>query len=181
MPVCLKCAQPFPNLVVMDGKQRNLCNRKFCLGCSPFGGRNTHDLSKPLSGLFTGRLCKVCQTPCRLRNQYCDACIASGEDKIKVRTLADATHDHGRRAHLLRTRPHRCEGIGCGRATWLGKPIPLEMDHVDGNSDHNTEENLRLLCPNCHALTPTHKGRNRGNGRTRQRVASQRYADGKTY
>jgi predicted HNH restriction endonuclease len=55
------------------------------------------------------------------------------------------------------------------------------MDHIDGNSDNNTEENLRLICPNCHALTPSHKGRNRGRGRTRQRVKNQRYADGLKY
>ena len=36
------------------------------------------------------------------------------------------------------------------------------MDHRDGNPDNNTEENLRLICPNCHALTPTHCGRNKG-------------------
>lgn len=46
-----------------------------------------------------------------------------------------------------------------------GKP-PLEIDHIDGNSDNNTEENLRLLCPNCHSLTSTHKNHNKGKGRS---------------
>ena len=43
--------------------------------------------------------------------------------------------------------------------------IPLEIDHVDGNSENNSEENLRLICPNCHSLTPTYRGANRGHGR----------------
>lgn len=43
--------------------------------------------------------------------------------------------------------------------------IPLEVDHIDGNSENNSEENLRLICPNCHSLTPTYRGANRGNGR----------------
>jgi hypothetical protein len=55
---------------------------------------------------------------------------------------------------------HRCEG--CGLTEWLGRPIPLELDHVDGDRTNNLFENLRLLCPNCHALTPTYRGRNIG-------------------
>lgn len=43
--------------------------------------------------------------------------------------------------------------------------IPLEVDHIDGNSDNNSEENLRLICPNCHSLTSTYRGANRGHGR----------------
>ena len=43
--------------------------------------------------------------------------------------------------------------------------MPLEIDHVNGNYADNSPANLRLLCPNCHALTPTFKGLNRGNGR----------------
>lgn len=53
---------------------------------------------------------------------------------------------------------HECSQ--CHGKTWLDKTIPLELDHIDGNSNNNNLENLRLLCPNCHALTPTYRGRN---------------------
>lgn len=43
----------------------------------------------------------------------------------------------------------------CNLDTWLGNPIPLELDHIDGNHLNNDLSNLRLLCPNCHSLTPT--------------------------
>lgn len=43
--------------------------------------------------------------------------------------------------------------------------IPLEVEHIDGNYLNNNEDNLKLLCPNCHSLTSTYKGANRGNGR----------------
>jgi hypothetical protein len=50
----------------------------------------------------------------------------------------------------------------CGRRRWLGRQIPLELDHVNGDRTDNRFANLRLLCPNCHALTPTYRGRNIG-------------------
>ena len=43
---------------------------------------------------------------------------------------------------------------------WNGEPIPLELDHMNGRRDDNRLSNLRLLCPNCHAQTPTYRGRN---------------------
>lgn len=51
--------------------------------------------------------------------------------------------------------------------------VPLVADHIDGNWRNNVESNLRLLCPNCDALSPTFAGLNRGNGR-KNRVVSRR-------
>jgi hypothetical protein len=48
------------------------------------------------------------------------------------------------------------------------KIVPLEVDHIDGNWRNNLEENLRLLCPNCHSLTDTYKGLNKGRGRSQR-------------
>ncbi len=50
----------------------------------------------------------------------------------------------------------------CTRERWEGGPIPLQLDHIDGDRTNNEIGNLRLLCPNCHALTDTYCGRNIG-------------------
>ncbi|GHG02799.1 hypothetical protein Shyd_21600 [Streptomyces hydrogenans] len=71
-------------------------------------------------------------------------------------------HDGRRRTrtHLLRralrevgTR-EECAECGTG-PEWLGKPMTLEIDHVNGDWSDDRRENLRLLCPNCHAVTDT--------------------------
>lgn len=61
------------------------------------------------------------------------------------------------RTRLLRERGHQCEE--CGLSHWMNNPIPIEMDHINGDNRDHREENLRLLCPNCHALTPTFRNR----------------------
>lgn len=48
----------------------------------------------------------------------------------------------------------------CNLVLWLDKPIPLELEHIDGNHLNNNLNNLTLLCPNCHAQTPTYRGKN---------------------
>jgi hypothetical protein len=50
----------------------------------------------------------------------------------------------------------------CGLTRWTGKPAPLQLDHVNGDPRDHRRENLRLLCPNCHAQTETYCGRNIG-------------------
>jgi hypothetical protein len=50
---------------------------------------------------------------------------------------------------------YKCYGENCGINSWNGKKLSLHLEHINGNSTDNRVENLTLLCPNCHSLTPT--------------------------
>jgi len=49
----------------------------------------------------------------------------------------------------------------CGLCSWQNKPLNMQLDHIDGDSTNHMLENLRLLCPNCHAQTDTYCGKNK--------------------
>ena len=57
----------------------------------------------------------------------------------------------------------KCYGEGCGLTEWKGKPISLQLDHINGDKLDHRIQNLRLLCPNCHSQTDTFAGKNKRN------------------
>lgn len=55
---------------------------------------------------------------------------------------------------------YKCQTCGCD-GEWQNGIIALEVDHIDGDNTNNEISNLRYLCPNCHALTETYRGKNK--------------------
>ena len=122
--------------------------------------------------------CKNCGSECvALSNIYCDSkChkahmysefirkwkqgLITGNDESRVIVLSV----HVRR-YIWEKYDNKCNRCGwCEPHPRDGKP-PLEIEHIDGNSSNSVESNLILLCPNCHSLTDTYRGRNKGQGR----------------
>ena len=67
---------------------------------------------------------------------------------------------HKLRSRLLRAGVLKHECAICGNTEWQGTAIPLELHHRNGVRTDNRITNLQVLCPNCHALTETYRGRN---------------------
>lgn len=76
------------------------------------------------------------------------------------------------RRYLLETRGEQCEQCGWNIRHQITGRVPLDVHHIDGNHANSTESNLILLCPNCHALTPTYRALNAGYGRMKRRKRS---------
>lgn len=77
----------------------------------------------------------------------------------QLKNIKDYAKVESLKPHLITTRTHKCES--CSLSEWLGQPISLEVHHLDGDSTHNIESNLQLLCPNCHSLTSNYRNRKR--------------------
>src|SRR3990167_9056641 len=108
------------------------------------------------------RKCKTCGEVFTRKSGGTNTYCSKHRKKLSrmIDLIEDLPTDYARKQRLISKRGHQCEC--CKNESWLGNLIPLQLDHIDGNTDHNVEENLRLLCPNCHTFTPTYCGRNVG-------------------
>ena len=88
----------------------------------------------------------------REMDDYLSNKVPMQSDKLKVRLLNEGYLEP------------RC--AICFRFFWVGETIPLQLDHINGNNDDNSLDNLRLLCPNCHAQTPQYRLKDEFKGET---------------
>ena len=115
------------------------------------------------SGKIIAKYCSVyCQSVFQMNLR-----IDSG--KASLKTLKN---------YLIKNFGNKCMECGWDKVNPVSGRVPIELEHIDGNSENNNLENLKLLCPNCHSLTTTYKALNIGNGRHSRR---ERYKDGKSY
>ncbi|OGE89108.1 MAG: hypothetical protein A3J07_00945 [Candidatus Doudnabacteria bacterium RIFCSPLOWO2_02_FULL_49_13] len=81
-------------------------------------------------------------------------------EQILVKESYYQSYKLKKRLFSLGLKARKCEECGWAKTTPEGR-LPLELDHINGNRNDNRLENLRVLCPNCHSLQPTHRARNK--------------------
>ena len=109
---------------------------------------------------------KICNFGYSKQNKFCsNNCQreAQRHDTYERFLKGELTERSVIRKILVWKNGHKCSS--CNLTEWSNQPIPLELDHVDGDAGNNEPLNLRVLCPNCHGITSTWKGRNKGGGR----------------
>lgn len=114
---------------------------------------------------------KYCSNKCQSdyqHQQYIEAWLSGKKDGgggIVTRNFS---------GHVLRyprdASDGKCTLCGWDKVHPVTKKCPLELDHIDGNAENNAPDNLRLICPNCHALTSNFKNLNKGKGRRWRRL-----------
>lgn len=133
---------------------RRKCGQKqFCLNCG-----------KELSGNQTKFCCITCQQKF-LREQYIERWKNGEENGVMGKYSISAYIRH----YLLEKHNYCCEKCGWGEKNEFTGTIPLEIHHVDGDYRNNKEENLQVLCPNCHSLTETYKSHNKEGRKERKK------------
>ena len=68
--------------------------------------------------------------------------------------------------YLVELYGEQCSVCGWNKKNKATEKVPLEIDHINGNADDNKEQNLRLICPNCHSLSSNFRNLNKGKGRS---------------
>lgn len=111
-------------------------------------------------------------------NKYCDnACQAEYQTQQKIeKWLAGEELGYTGKAKqiksFVRYHLHKTRGTACSLCGWDERhpddgSVLTEIDHIDGNAENCAPSNLRILCPNCHSMTPTFRARNKESKRLR--------------
>jgi hypothetical protein len=90
------------------------------------------------------------------------------------------TSRKGLKKLLLEKQKNKCSICGMNN-WWNNKELIFILDHIDGHHENNSEDNLRLICPNCDTQLPTFKSKNKGNGNYYNRNYRKEYYKNKNY
>ena len=166
-PHCAFC----DNILPYEKRANKFCNHSCAASSNNLGivrnprkvERRTHCLrcSQPILG--TGRVycSRICSNAHRVE-RFAEKFLNGAEVMLSGSIPAI-------RRCLIRLRGEQCEDCGWNKRHSVTDRVPLEVHHLDGNSDNNRAGNVKLLCGGCHSLTPTFRNLNKGKGRAYRR------------
>ena len=172
MKQCLQCHVDFKPIYQSKGM---FCSRP----CSSMYRKETGIEYKGKNSRVR-RMCEYCGSSLIKKNasRYCSmSCSAKGRNARIIEEWRDGSRDGGSewgilsqtiRNYLIKERGEKCEICGWNQVHPSTGKVPITIDHIDGDSSNHKESNLRILCPNCHSLTATYGGLNRGRGRAKR-------------
>ena len=147
---CDKCDKEFTSYRALNGHMRMHGKSKGKL------------IPKRSTKTFKCKECnKINKQNVRSHKQFCNSQCSTNytwKKKHLPRILEGVAGPTSVKTYLIKTYGDKCSQ--CGISEWQGQKLSIQLDHIDGDSDNNKLENCRLLCPNCHSLTPTFSGKN---------------------
>ena len=160
--LCGTCEKPLP----YEKRSHRFCSRS-CAATKNNRGVRRHGKA-PGRCLCCGRRLKesrrkYCSNHCQNQYAYTEYIRQWLEGNVSGLIGVGMSVSNHIRRWLVEKQEGKC--AICHGAEWMGRPMPLVVDHIDGNHKHNRPENLRLVCGNCGMFLPTFAGGNRGNGR----------------
>lgn len=152
-------------------------NRKYCsLSCSAIVNNNSRGYWATRPSNPKSYECNSCGSQLDTKRRFCAECTESAkasalQEKIDTWIEGDgnvASYTSGElakwaRNHLYNLADHKCTVCGWGEVNVYVGRVVLTIDHVDGDWTNNSFTNLKVLCWNCHSLTPTFGALNIGN------------------
>jgi hypothetical protein len=172
---CLECKKEFETT---KGNEKIFCNHS----CSA-----TYNNKKRVRKIKSKKnlKCLCCDNFFKIKNKNqkfcsnnCSSFYIRSEIFKKIELGENNLNSKNYKNYLIHKHGEKCMECGWCEKNIYSNKIPIELEHIDGNSENNELNNLKLLCPNCHSLTPTYKALNVGNGRHKRR---ERYKKGKSF
>jgi hypothetical protein len=130
------------------------------------------------------RPCLCCGKTIRNKKFCCSKCSGEYRKQKGVREWLNGEkegHYNGKtflvrrniREYLKERAGEKCSKCGWSERHPVTGSVPLEINHIDGDASNSSIENLEVLCPNCHSLTPNFRSLNKGSRRNRSEKESE--------
>jgi hypothetical protein len=141
--------------------------------------RSRYKKEKNKNCLYCGELVydKYCNNICKKHHKQQEI-FNQIESGVSIHIGNDTTTHKWYKKYLISKYGEKCFECGWNKRNVFSNTIPVELEHMDGNGKNNDLNNIKLLCPSCHSLTPTYKALNKGNGRF---LRMERYKNGVSF